>query len=292
MKHLLWYCFFALLLLAGDRIGGYFLRDKALHSEFRYGRLYRRAAAADVLLLGNSRGLCFYQPYIEEITGRSTCNLSYNGLPMNAAKCLTLDFLDLKNFEWDLKPQQILIDITLCDRDNPALLPGFLPYLDRSKHLDTLLKNQLPKVWWGAKVSHLFRFNHEVFQRSLYYQNRSDEDWLLDREIAPDVAAEASKNSYDLDIQPHLIRQLAETVSLARRAGWNVQLLISPYFPGFTVKNLDLLKAEVEKATGLPVYDYHAAILDPAAFGDYMHLNKKGSIQYLDLLKKDGVFLF
>jgi hypothetical protein len=291
MKHVLWYCLLVLLLFAGDRIGGYFLRDKALHSEFRYGKLYRRQAAADVLLLGNSRGLCFYQPYIEEITGRSTCNLSYNGLPMNAAKCLTFDFLDLKNFEWDGKPQQMLIDITICDRDNPAILPGFLPYLDRSKNLDTLVKNQLPKVWWGAQVSHLFRYNHEIYQRSLYYQYRSDEDWILDREISPELIAKTSENSYDLDIHPHLIRQLAETVSKARNAGsWNVQLLISPYLPGFQVKNLDQLKAEVEKATGLPVHDYRSAITDPASFGDFMHLNKKGSIQYMDILKKDGIF--
>ncbi|MCC7465635.1 MAG: hypothetical protein IT261_05170 [Saprospiraceae bacterium] len=289
MKHLLWYGLLLLLLFAGDRTGGYFLRDKALQSEFRYGKLYRRQAAADVLLLGNSRGLCFYQPYIEEITGRSTCNLSYNGLPMNAAKCLTLDFLDLKNFEWDGKSQQMLIDVTLCDRDNPSLLPGFLPYLERSKHLDTLIRHQMPKVWWGAQISHLFRYNHEVFQRSLYYQHRSDKDWLLDREIAPDLAAKVSQNSYDLEIQPQLIKQLAETVSAAKASGWEVTLLISPYFPGFTVKNLDQLKAQIEAATGLPVHDYRSALADPTAFGDFMHLNKKGSMQYLDLLKKDGV---
>ncbi|MBN8679934.1 MAG: hypothetical protein J0M29_17025 [Chitinophagales bacterium] len=291
MKHILWYTFWLLLLFAGDRIGGHLLRDKALHSEFRYGKLYRRQAAADLLLVGNSRGLCFYQPYIEEITGRSTCNLSYNGLPMNAARCLVLDFLDLKNFEWDLKPQQMLIDITLCDRDNSSLLPGFLPYISRSKNLDTLIRNQMPKVWWGAQVSHLYRFNHEIYQRSLYYQNRSDKDWLLDREITPEMAARAAQNSYDMEIHPHLIKQLAETVSSARHtAGWEVRLLIGPYFPGFQVKNLDQLKAEVEKATGLPVHDYRNAITDPAAFGDYMHLNKKGSMQYMDLLKKDGFF--
>jgi hypothetical protein len=290
MKHFFWYLFWILLFFAGDRIIGHLLRDKALHSEFRYGKLYRRQAAADVYLLGNSRGLCFFQPYIEEITGRSTCNLSYNGLPMNAAKCLTLDFLDLKNFEWDLKPQQMLIDITICDRDNPDILPGFLPYLDRSKNLDTLIRNQLPTAWWGAQVSHLFRFNHEIYQRSLYYQHRSDEDWILDREISPEMAAKASENSYDMDIHPHLISQLAETVSRARAGSWNVQLLIGPYFPGFQVKNLDQLKAAIEKASGLPVHDYRSAITDPGSFGDFMHLNKKGSMQYMDLLKKDGIF--
>jgi hypothetical protein len=93
-----------------------------------------------------------------------------------------------------------------------------------------------------------------------------------------------------MDIHPHLISQLAETVSRARAGSWNVQLLIGPYFPGFQVKNLDQLKAAIEKASGLPVHDYRSAITDPGSFGDFMHLNKKGSMQYMDLLKKDGIF--
>ena len=94
MKHLIWYLAFIALLFVGDRIGGLFLHTRVYDSQFRYTRLYRREVA-DILLLGNSRGLTFYQPYIEEITGLRTCNLSYNGLPMDAAKCLALDYFDL-----------------------------------------------------------------------------------------------------------------------------------------------------------------------------------------------------
>lgn len=289
MKHILWYIAFIVLLFVGDRLGGLYLHRQALSSQFRYSQLYRRAAEADILLLGNSRGLTFYQPYIEEITGARSCNLSYNGLPMDAAKCLTLDFLDLKNFDPRLPKPMLLLDITMCDRENDELLTGFLTYTTRSKNLDTLIHRKLPKVWWGGQVSWLFRYNNEIFQRALFYKNKTDKDWLLDREIPKSLAAEVSKHSYDLKIHPYLIQNLKETVDAARNSGLEVKLVISPYFPGFQVKNLDVLKTAVEKATGLPVADYRAALQDPSYFGDFMHPNKKGSMRYMDLLKRDGV---
>lgn len=289
MKHFSWYISFLILLLLGDRVGGYFLRKQAFEGGFRYAELYRSKKVSDMLLLGNSRGLTFYQPYIEEITGKTTCNLSYNGLPMDAAKCLALDYLDAYHFDHAGEPQLWLLDITICDRENDELLAGFLTFSHRSERLDALIHQKLPKVWWSGKVSWLFRCNNEVFQRALSYRNKTDKDWLLDREIPKSLSDEVSKHSYDLEIQPYLIQQLKETVDAAKAAGVKVELVIGPYFPGFQVKNLDALKAEVEKATGLSVHDYRNALSDVSDFGDFMHPNKKGSMKYMDLLQKDGV---
>ena len=86
------------------------------------------------------------------------------------------------------------------------------------------------------------------------------------------------------------MQQLKETVEAAQAKGVHVALVISPYFPGFRVNNLDDLKLAAEKATGLPVHDYRAVLSDPADFGDFMHPNKKGSASYLDLLRSDGIF--
>ena len=289
MKHLSWYILFIILLFTGDRIAGFLLQKQADKSQFRYSRLYGNLGEADIVLLGNSRGLTFYQPYIEAITGLTTCNLSYNGLPMDAAKCLLLDYQELKHPENKANPETWLIDITICDRENDELLAGFLTYSHRSRHIDTLIHSKLPKVWWGGQVSWLFRYNNEIFQRALFYRNKSDKDWLLDRQIPASMAAEVDKHSYDLEIHPYLIQNLKETILLAQASNIRVELLIGPYFPGFQVKNLDALKSEVEKATGLPVRDYRAALPDPSDFGDFMHPNKKGSLKYLDLLKRDSV---
>ena len=285
MKQIWFYVFFILFLLAGDRLAGHLLQSEIEQSQFRYSRLYRGDAAADILLLGNSRGLTFYQPYLEQITGKSTFNLSYNGLPMDAANTLVQDYLDRYP-----APKTLLIDITICDRENDALLAGLLPYTAQSSRLNALMARKLPKIYWGGKVSALFRFNHEVFQRAMYYRKQSDKDWLLDRVLPETLAQQAPENSYDLELHPYLMEQLKETVTAAQAKGVRVALVLGPYFPGFQVKNLDALKAAATNATGLPVGDYHAALSDPADFGDFMHPNKKGSAIYLDLLQRDGFF--
>lgn len=284
MKHTLWFVLFFLVFLAGDRIAGRLLQQQVDQSRFRYSRLYHGDAAAGILLVGNSRGLNFYQPYLEKATGKTSFNLSYNGLPMDVAKVLIQDYLDRYP-----APEVMVVDITNCDRVNDALMAGFLTYSGVSFRLDTLIHNKLPKVWWGGKVSHLTHFNNEIFQRALFHRNASDEDWLRDHVISGKLAAEADKEPYDLEIHPYLLRQLKEAVSLARAKGVRVELVIGPYIPGFVVNNLDDLKIAAEQATGLTVRDYRQALDDPADFSDFRHLNKNGAKAFIDLMIRDGV---
>lgn len=273
------------IFFAGDRAAGYMLKKQVAQSQFRYSRLYNGSAKADVLLLGNSRGLTFYQPYIEEITGKSTFNLSYNGLPMDGAEVLALDYLDRYP-----APKTLVIDITLCDRLNDALLSGFLTYADQSERWQSILKQTMGRSYWGSKVSDLFCLNNEVFQRAMFYRNKTDKDWLLDRVIPDELADQVDKHSYDLDVRDSLIEMLKITVQSAQAKGVKVQLVIGPYLPGFKVKNLDLLQEKTEKATGLAVHNYRLALSDRSYFGDFMHPNKKGSMAYMDLLRRDGIF--
>ncbi len=286
MKHLLWYVAFLALLFTGDRLGGWLLQREAMTSQFRYSRLYSGQAGADLLLVGNSRGLTFYEPYIEESTGYSTCNLSYNGLSMDVANALVQDYLERYP-----APRLLLLDITICDRPNNELLAGFSTYAPFSTRLASLIRDSLPKMWGGNQVSHLTRFNNEIFQRALFHRRNSDKNWLLDRAISPKLIAEVSQHHYPLEVHPVLIAQLRAAVQAAQARGVQVQLVISPYFPGFAqnVTNLDALKSAVELATGLPVQDYRQALSDPADFGDFMHPNRTGSLHYIDLLRRDHV---
>jgi hypothetical protein len=286
MKHVLWYILFFVVVVAGDRLAGFVLEKQVAGSAFRYSRMYGGVAGADILLLGNSRGLTFFQPYIEEKSGLKTFNMSYNGLPMDVAKVLVQDYLERYP-----APKRLVIDITTCDRTNDELMAGFLTYSGYSFRLDTLIRSKLKKVWRGGKVSALFRYNNEIFQRALSHRNRTDADWLLDRVISPQLAAEVDRHSYPLDVHPYLVSQLRETCAAARARGVDVRLVISPYFPNFAqkVSHLQDLKTAVEAATGLPVTDYSRALSDPADFGDFMHPNKKGSEAYIDLMRIDGV---
>jgi hypothetical protein len=286
MKPFVWFVLFISIAILGDRLGGAYLRRINEQSQFRYSRLYTGRAQADLVFVGNSRGLTFYQPYIEQITGKSTANLSYNGLPAPLARALMADYVE----RYPNKPH-FIIDVSLCDRPNGPLTAGFTAYTHASKHLDTLLRHQNGDAWWGSRASALFRYNNEVFQRALYYRNRSDEDWLLDRQVAPALAATVPLDTFPISVQPTLVRHLAEGIRIVRDAGCPVTLVLGPYYPGM-VKDWTNLRAvcrAVEVETGLRVHDYSQSLPDPADFGDLMHPNKRGAQKFIDLMVRDSI---
>lgn len=308
MKKLYWVFIVILLFFAGDRLFGWVLKQLTEKSQFRYTRLYQGAAKSDILLVGNSRGLIFYQPHIEKITGKKTLNISYNGMPIDLAEVLVKDYLEKYP-----APEQMILDVSMCDRLNKSLITGFNLYTPYSPRMYDLVHLNDTTSAIAGKFFHLYRYNSEIFQRSMFYLNKSDEDWLLDRVIndamvqgiinyKPDtIKIEHSKilkderkisflrkeDKYVKGVMEHL----ASTVEFAKAKGVDVQLVINPYYPPYLDKlvNLDQLKAEAEKATGMKVHDYSNAVKDPKGFGDYQHLNKAGSRIFLDQLKADGI---
>jgi len=272
----------------GDRLGGLALEQVVQHSQFRYSRLYYGRADADVVFLGNSRGLMFFQPEVERQTGLRTLNLSYNALPIDLGRVLCTDWM-----ERHARPGRLLvIDVTMCDRTNDALVSGFNCYRKQSARLDSLIRQRVPKAWWGGVVSHLFRYNSEIFQRALFYLERSDEDWLLDRVITDRMKqANATAPPYTIHTDDYLLGQLADLVHAAASHGMEVRLLINPYWPPFAarIQNLAGFRQKVEQATGLPVYDYSTALQGDALFGDYQHVNKAGARVFIERLVRDGI---
>ena len=73
MKNIIWIIATIALAFLGDRTAGWVLGKITTESNFRYSRLYGGEAECDVLLVGNSRGLIFYQPYVEEKNRTRNC---------------------------------------------------------------------------------------------------------------------------------------------------------------------------------------------------------------------------
>lgn len=288
MKNIFWIFGVLLLAFVGDRVGGIVLSKITDQSQFRYSRLYNGEAGCDVLLAGNSRGLIFYQPYIEEKTGLTTTNLSYNGMPMELAAPIIKD-----QFDKNGTPKLLIIDVTLVDKRMDArLTTGFNFYTPYSERLTDLMRDSFPKDLYAGKVTNLYRFNSEVFQRALYYLKKSDKDWLLDRVISKSLQNDVVKlDSFNYDFNNKMLSELTDVVKYAQQKGTKVELVVNPYFPPFAEKifNLNELKNAIQKATGLKVHDYANSIQGVDGFGDYQHLNKNGAKAYLDLLIKDGV---
>lgn len=307
-KQFIWVLIFILITFIGDRIAGRFLRGLTEKSQFRYSRLYFSKEDADILFVGNSRGLTFYQPEAESLTALKTMNISYNGMPADLAKCLVMDYLDHHK-----PPKTMVVDVTLCDRTNEMLISSMNPYSMYSERLSDLIKNTAStkikqkfstnldtldkyagkKVYYGGKVFELYRYNSEVFQRILYHRNKSDKDQLIDRVIGEAAMTDTAMKSYDVRMFPQMVSQLKEMVQYAQAKGVEVKLVINPYLPAFAESIQDSfltpLKQYVETQTGLQVRDYSKVLTEREHIGDYQHANKKGSIRYMQILNADGI---
>jgi len=276
-----------ILFFAGDRLFGWVLKQLTEKSQFRYTRLYQGKAESDILLVGNSRGLIFYQPYLEKISNKKTFNISYNGMPIDLAEVLVKDYLD--NYP---APKKMILDVSMCDRLNGSLISGFNLYTPYSPRMYELIRKNDKEGAIAGKLFHLYRYNSEIFQRSMFYLNKTDEDWLLDRVINDAMVAGIDNYITDtIKIEKGVMEHLATTVNFAKSKGVDVQLVINPYYPPYLDKlaNLDQLKLQAERATGMKVHDYSRSVTDRDGFGDYQHLNKAGSQIFLDKLKADGI---
>lgn len=287
MRKALWIPACLLLFFTADRLGGFILTKLTENSQFRYARMYQGTAEADILLLGNSRGLIFFQPHIEKITQKSTLNLSYNSMPIDLGRVMVMDYL--KQYK---KPELLLIDVTMCDRYNEQLIAGFSNFSQYSENLDNLIKDKSEKTWYAGKFSQLYRYNSEVFQRTLFYLRKSDEDWLNDRVISPTMQSKVNEEEADeLTIDDYLLNELNQLIQLAEKKGIRVELVVNPYYPEYIkkMKTFDNFINKIKAKTNREVRDYSRALTEVSGFADYQHLNKEGSKQYMDLLLKDGV---
>ena len=308
-KQFIW--IFACLALAflGDRLVGSLLYNLTETSQFRYSRLYNSNETADILFVGNSRGLTFYQPEVERLTGQKTMNLSYNGMPADLAKTLVMDYL-----ERHVPPKVMIVDVTLCDRYNESLKTSMNLYVPFSRRLGDLIKNSASinlknpnsvevdttdayagrKVYYGGKLSQLYQHNSEIFQRVLYHRNKLDEDWIVDRIISESATKDTAFHSYQVRMFPVMVDHLKEMIDYAKEKGVVVKLVINPYYAPFAESIRDSfltpLKMYVESQTGMPVSDFSTALQNLDEIGDYQHANKKGSIHYMNTLSKNGIF--
>jgi hypothetical protein len=283
MKKASWVIFFIAVLFAGDRLIGMYFQHVVDKSLFRYSRMYRGEGKADIVIVGNSRGLNLFQPYMEQQTGRKTFSLCYYSMPMEIAGAIAEDYLDR------YKVQTVLCEVSIVEMSDDRLLSGFTTYIPDSKRIDSVLKSTVKESWISSQVSHIYRFNNEVFQRALYYQNRLDDDWFFDRTISDRAIKEADGQGVEWKVPEKHVQDLKQLADYCKARNINLKFIIGPFFPKFQVKNLDKLKKRIEEVTGIPVRDYSYAIQDVTAFSDYNHANIKGGKEVVDMMIRDGV---
>lgn len=284
MKKAIWIVAFLLVVFAGDRLIGWYFNSQVAASQFRYSRMYRGDAAADIMVIGNSRGLNIYLPTVEELTSKKAVSLCYNGMPGDLASVLTRDYIDRYP-----TVKKVIVELCIVEMGDEQLLPGFSSYMQYSNRLDSLIHQKHKQTWITSKLSRLYQFNNEVFQRALFYRNKLDNDWTSDRVMQEKLVKEVSKYGLNFRADSTQLQYVKTITDYCKARNIEVELVIAPFFPGFEVKNIDLLKTRTEEVTGCKVYDYSTVLRNSASFSDYLHMNITGCKEFVRLLDKDGL---
>lgn len=275
-RRLGWVALFLALAFSVDRLGGVILGRVLMSSEFRYSRLYRGDLPEDsIWILGNSRGLySFYAPAIEQATGIPTINLSFHGTSMIIASQLFHDGL-----RHNPDPGYVLIEATALDVGHYQL-ENFKPYFTRSHGLSRLADRIGEPYGWGCRLSRLYCYNGEMFLRTLYYLDRTDQRWANRYVISEEVIEEArTAEPMELRILPENLAALERLRETAEEREIEVRLVMGPYLPIYaeTITNLDDWMADLERRSGLRVWDFSRAVEDIHGFSDRVHMTPEGS---------------
>jgi hypothetical protein len=284
-------------------VAGFLLVDRSIalalswivkQSEFRFSKVYKGGMSPDVLIFGNSRSVnAFYGPDIESRVGVDVFHLGYNGMPMQIVETVLLDYLD-----YNVAPELILLEVTNLGARSEQLKEQKL-FLGFSLNLQDLLARDFPMIYRTCQLTHLYRFNNELFFRTLFYINRSDQSWInagtINQSFADNVEItepESRNNmlSLDGDGWPALQRIL----ELCDRESIEVRLVVSPYLPRLAASFTAYSEWKHEFMKQLPqnvkLFDYYNALSKAEYFADKIHINRAGSAALLGQMIADDLF--
>jgi hypothetical protein len=280
-RALIWFAVLIAVVLAGDRLLSWTLDHALVRSQFRYSRLYRGGNDAEVIILGDSRGVhSFYAPAIEELTGSKAFNLSYNSMSMRIAEAVLLDYLDRNR-----QPRLVIIEITSVAFEG-ALTSELRTYADFSPRLAALHDEAHPSAAASGRAFHLLHLNSGFYLEAVHYMGRSDQTWI-NRASMPQGLRNSVSPQWQMPTGDNLAA-LNRMIQVLRRRGVEVRLVLAPYCP--VPSNMGQFATIVAQSSAMPVWNYAGSMCDPDEFADTVHLNERGSRALLAMMKRDGVF--
>ncbi|SMP68249.1 hypothetical protein SAMN06265222_11125 [Neorhodopirellula lusitana] len=277
------------LFLVGDRVGGYIM-DRAFQStRFRFSQVYSGDLPADLVFIGNSRGVhMFHRPPLEAISGQRVANISFNGMPAPMMPVIWNDYL-----EHHKAPSKVFVEVSCIGRDNePGSLERFAVLMAHSPATCELMKRSRTQKYWWCQVSHLYRFNSELHRRSLFFLRNSDQDWIMDGQVPsdwhdPDFVSQHGQFQRSQDD----VEAISKLIAIANQAGVEVELILAPYLPAYQAQlpsHAEWL-AWLESELGQPIHDYSSALPDSKSFADPIHLNPEGAKTFASFLNDEAV---
>ncbi len=275
----------------GDRLGAYVLERLLYRSPQRFPSMYEGNFDADVVCIGNSRGLYgFDLELVKERTGRPIVNLSHNGMTPRIARAIFADYL-----AHNRKPKTLIVELSfLTSQTSSATVLDYKPFWNRSKRLRELGEMFSSDSIIACSLLHLYRYNSEMYFRAIYYwlRGKSDQNGFMNFQITSDLIAETEElQPFRLQIDSEELAALKELIQTARESGVTVRPVLAPYFPAYAnrITNLDDFLAEFTRATGLGAIDCSREN-QSSHFADRVHMNRSGAQDFTKSLIQQGAF--
>ena len=287
--------FIILGFLAADRLIAYGLESIVTHSQFPLSVAYRGGHSTDILALGNSRAVnAFHAPSLEKQLGQRVFHLGYNGMSMVVADAVLADYLT-----HNAAPKTLLLEVSNIGVEND-LLKGLSPYMGRSERLQSLLAQDDPQLAFALQLSHLYRFNNELFLRAGYYLNRTDQNWINQGTMTAMQAAQLpprveTKRDNPYPIDGAGFQALKSIQKQCANKNIRLVLIASPYLPQHLHRWpsydgwINALQTHLEP--GVQLHDYSRLLTHAEDFADAIHMNQNGGQKLVKAMMDDGVFL-
>jgi hypothetical protein len=238
------------------------------YSDFRFNRYFRNDNF-DIFILGNSIAVNSINERIGSVlSGKKVVNLAYNGMPNSNI----IDFVDDINEKYTGK--LIYIEISsLFKRSNSSNEYAF--YMDKSKFIFSRFENT------RYRYINLLRYNNEFFLRSLYYLNRSDQDWSSQNVINVSILKSIAKDKpFNLINEKHQFEERIQLIqSKCDAKGNKLIYFLGPYFPTYLSKALDYdYVKKVFLKRRLTFIDLNQYSMPNSYYSDRVHTNSNGAV--------------
>src|SRR5262249_38883200 len=144
----------------GDRLGGFTLEQLLYKSPQRFSKLYSGRLNAEIVCLGNSRGVVTLNTsIIPETTGRSAVNIRHNGMSAQIGRAIFADYL-----EHSEKPRTLVVEVSyVTTPTSRGQVSEYIPFWGRSERLEALGKEFCASSVGASQVTWLYRYNSELF---------------------------------------------------------------------------------------------------------------------------------
>ncbi len=267
--------FFVLIFLLADTTMSFCLEKISSKSKIKFSRLYNEQIDANVLFLGNSRGLsCFYAPLFDEITGEKSFNLSHNGLTAPIINVFLEDYIARNQ-----APKVIFLEMS-CLNDNIFVFPKFKQYMSHSNSLESLIKENNPSVYYASKISKSFSYNSEYFLRNLYFLKHNDQSHFNPRVVSDEHYDYITKDNNDLPryLDTTFISSLENIVKQCDDNGIELIPVFAPVIDKYQDMTLiSEFNNSVSASIGKEVLDLSSILSDRSMFADEVHTNNNAS---------------